>query len=341
MSFTKTERIAPVSEKWFNTRARKFNRKKINEYLQHSPRLSPSTLTQYRSCLRIFAYWIYKYCDNRKIIDLKIRDGKAYQDWLIDHNGSSTNINVKLAAASELCEYIEKYYEEEYSTFRNPIRKGREQIVKTPRKEKHPLDPDEINHLLTELHNRRQFQRECYVALSYQTACRRAESLQFKRIIANYTDTDAEYFENEGVRHKYFLSNSIRCKGPGRQGKIRRFKLSEETLGYIRQWDEQRRYLVRKQGLTDDADSLFVHIDSRGVRNLTPAAFAYWFEDFGDIVGRKLHPHDLRTSRATNLVVYQNKPLSAVSVMMGHKSEETTKVYYVITNDRDSDASLL
>ncbi len=28
-------------------------------------------------------------------------------------------------------------------------------------------------------------------------------------------------------------------------------------------------------------------------------------------------------------------------IQMGHKSEETTKVYYVITNDRDSDASLL
>ncbi|MFD1317009.1 tyrosine-type recombinase/integrase [Loigolactobacillus zhaoyuanensis] len=341
MSFAQTEYIAPVSEKWFNSHAKKFNRKKIDEYLLHSPRLSPATLTQYRSCLRIFAYWIYKYCGNKKIIDLKIRDGKAYQDWLVDHNGSSTNINVKLAAASELCEYIEKYYEDEYPLFRNPIRKGRERVVKTARKEKHPLEPDEVAHLLQVLHERGQYQRECYLALSYQTACRRAESAQFKRLITDYTDRDAEYFEYEGERHKYYLSNSIRCKGPGRQGKVRQFKLSVETLGYIKQWDDQRRYLVAKKELRDDADGLFVHIDSRGVKNLTPAAFAYWCEGFGDIVGRKLHPHDLRTSRATNLVVYQKKPLSAVSVMMGHKSEETTKVYYVITNDRDSDAALL
>ncbi len=164
-----TIKIPTVSEKWFNTKIRKFNRNKINEYLRHSPRLSPATLTQYRSCLRIFACWIYDNCKNKKIVELKIRDGKAYQDWLIGHNGSSSNINVKMAAA-----------------------------------------------------------------------------------------------------------------------------------------------------------------------------FSYWFQcEFSSIVGRPIHPHDLRTSRATDLVVRENKPIEAVSIMMGHNSTETTQQFYVIDNHKDSDAVLL
>lgn len=336
-----TIKIQSVSEKWFNKKARKFNRNKINDYLQHSPRLSPATLTQYRSCLRIFAKWIYDNCKNKKIVELKIRDGKAYQDWLIGHNGSSANINVKLAAASELCEYIEKYYEEEYPTFRNPIRKGREQFPKTPRKEKHPITPDELAHLIQVLEERKEYQRLCYLVLTYQTACRRAESAQFKREIAIYSVDDIQWYETEGKQHKYYLSNSIRCKGSGRVGKTRCFKISSDTMRYIKCWDLHRQVAVKELGLKDEANQLFVHIDSRGVRNLTSAAFAYWFDEFSEIVGRHLHPHDLRTSRATNLVIHQHKPIEAVSIMMGHKSEETTKVYYVISNKKDSDAALL
>ncbi|ATO43401.1 tyrosine-type recombinase/integrase [Loigolactobacillus coryniformis] len=338
-----TIKIPTVSEKWFNTKVRKFNRHKINEYLQHSPRLSPSTLTQYRSCLRIFARWIYDNCKNKKIVELKIRDGKAYQDWLISHNGSSSNTNVKMAAASELCEYIEKYYEEEYPTFRNPIRKGRERIIKTPRKEKKPLSPEEFELLVTTLKDREQFQRLCYLILTYQTACRRAESPQFSRIIANYTIDDAEnYVDDYGVNHRYYLSNPIRCKGPGRLGKVRRFKISNDSMRYVRKWDAVRCERVKNLAIEDKAKGLFVRIDSRGVKDLTPAAFAYWFQyEFSDIIGRSIHPHDLRTSRATDLVVRENKPIEAVSIMMGHNSTETTEQYYVIDNHKDSDAVLL
>lgn len=336
-----TIRINPVSEEWFTTKARKFNRKKIEEYLQHSPRLSPTTLQQYRSCLRIFAKWIHDFCGNKKIIDLKIRDGKAYQDWLISHNGSSTTVNLKLAAASELCEYVEKYYEDEYPLFRNPIRKGREQFPITPRKEKRPITPEELAVLITALKERQDYQQLCYLVLTYQTACRRAESAQFEHQIAGYTKADAKVFTDAKGDHEYYLSNEIRCKGSGRLGNVRKFKIAPDTLRYIKQWDQQRRDLVDAAKVTDQANGLFVHIDKSGVRNLTPAAFAYWFGDFSHIIGRNIHPHDLRTSRATNLVVRQHKPLEAVSVLLGHKSEETTKVFYVITNKKDSDAGLI
>lgn len=338
---SETIKIQPVTDKWFNTKARKFNRKKIEEYLAHSPRLAPATLVQYRSCLRIFAKWIYDNCKNKKIVELKIRDGKAYQDWLIGHNGSTNNVKVKLAAASELCEYIEKYYEDEFPNFRNPIRKGREQMVPTQRKDKHPITPDELDLLIRTLKERQEYQQLCYLILTYQTACRRAESAQFLRTIADYSDKDTQLYEANGERHEYYLSNTIRCKGPGRIGKQRQFKLSPETMQYIKRWDQQRHEEVAKRGLTDDADRLFVHIDSSGIRNVTPAAFPYWFEGFCDILGRHLHPHDLRTSRATNLVIHEHKPIEAVAVMMGHKSEETTKTFYVISNKKDSDAVLL
>lgn len=338
-----TVRITPVTDQWLKKQARKFNRKKIEEYLQHSPRLSPATLQQYRSCLRIFAKWIYDYCDNKKIIELKIRDGKAYQDWLLSHNGSTNNIKVKLAAASELCEYIEKYYEDEFPSFRNPIRKGREAMVQTPRKDKRPITPVEFELLMSTLEKRQDYQRLCYLVLTYQTACRRAESAQFERRIAQYSVEDMHYYQDDyGINHNYFVSNSIRCKGAGKLGKVREFKISTDTMRYIRRWDKQRRELVNELGLGDDAASLFVHIDRSGVTDLTPAAFAYWFsDDFSKVLGRNVHPHDLRTTRATDLVVREHKPIEAVSVMMGHNSTATTKTFYVIDNRKDSDAALI
>lgn len=338
-----TVRITPVTDQWLKKQARKFNRKKIEEYLQHSPRLSPATLQQYRSCLRIFAKWIYDYCDNKKIIELKIRDGKAYQDWLLSHNGSTNNIKVKLAAASELCEYIEKYYEDEFPSFRNPIRKGREAMVQTPRKDKRPITPVEFELLMSTLEKRQDYQRLCYLVLTYQTACRRAESAQFERRIAQYSVEDMlNYQDDQGSNHNYFLSNSIRCKGAGRLGKVRQFKISTETMHYVRRWDKQRRQLVDNLGVCDEATNLFVHIDKSGVNNLTAAAFAYWFsEDFSKILDRNVHPHDLRTTRATDLVVREHKPIEAVSVMMGHNSTATTKTFYVIDNRKDSDAALI
>ncbi|ANK59829.1 tyrosine-type recombinase/integrase [Loigolactobacillus backii] len=342
MNAVKDIRISAVSDKWFETKANRYNHKIINEFLAISPKLSPKTLDQYHSCLRIFAHWIYTDCGNKRITKLTAIDGKHYQDWLINHNTSSANQAVKLAAASQLCKYIQKYRSSRLFPFTNPIALGRETTVKTDPKPKLPLTPAELDKLMTVLERRKEYQKLAYIAITYQTACRRAESGQFERKLANYTDNDAKHFSDDsGNDISYFISNKIRCKGRGRAGKVRQFKLAPYTIAYLKQWDDQRVAMAEHTGIDDDCPMLFVHIDKDGVHALTPAAFSYWFKEFSSIVGRHIHPHLLRTSRATNLVVNDHQPIKAVAKMMGHKSEQTTRDYYVIDHSEDSDAELV
>lgn len=45
------------------------------------------------------------------------------------------------------------------------------------------------------------------------------------------------------------------------------------------------------------------------------------------VVGRKIHMHQLRHSRASHLYNVENKPLELIQQLLGHKSIETTRIY--------------
>ena len=54
---------------------------------------------------------------------------------------------------------------------------------------------------------------------------------------------------------------------------------------------------------------------------------------FTQIVGRRVHPHLLRESRATNLVVYEHRSAEVAQKLLGHNDVSTTKNHYIIRND--------
>lgn len=51
-------------------------------------------------------------------------------------------------------------------------------------------------------------------------------------------------------------------------------------------------------------------------------------------IGRKIHMHQLRNSRASYLYNYENKPIEVIQDLLGHKSIETTRVYVKIDFDK-------
>ena len=48
------------------------------------------------------------------------------------------------------------------------------------------------------------------------------------------------------------------------------------------------------------------------------------------VIGRKIHIHQFRNSRASYLYNYENKPIEVIQELLGHKNIETTRIYIKI-----------
>ena len=99
-------------------------------------------------------------------------------------------------------------------------------------------------------------------------------------------------------------------------------------MNYLKKWLE-----VRGE---DDCPYMFVikQKNNGSVRQVAEGTFNGWCSDlFAKIVGRRVHPHLTRESRATNLVVYQHKSPEVAQKLLGHADVTTTKDHYIIRTD--------
>jgi site-specific recombinase XerC len=87
----------------------------------------------------------------------------------------------------------------------------------------------------------------------------------------------------------------------------------------------------------DECPYVFVRKTKDGrVHQLSVSTFNDWCAGvFTEIVGRRVHPHQLRSSRATNAVVYDGQDIEKVKNLLGHMSSETTKIYVVKEEEDD------
>lgn len=289
-----------------------FNREITNEFLQQG-HLSAKTLEQYRSGLRQFFKWVFDNCNNKPIYELKPRDALRYQNYLISRGLSSSAIKFKRSAVSSLCGYIEIYYLDNYPTFRNIYNKNIPSPPKSMKHEKKPLSPDEYEMLIKELEDRKEWQMVAYVCFTYVTGCRREEARQLLKEILDY----------KHIKDKnYYQTHNIRAKGRGKEGKVRKFAFDDRAMAAIKKWIE-----VRGQ---DACPFVFVSKSVNGVRQVSDTTFNYWCaEVFSKIIGRRVHPHLFRSTRATHIVTVEGKTIESAQALLGHESAETTKIYVV------------
>lgn len=327
-----------TEEKWLS--CNEFNRNLINEYLESSSHLSIKSQKQYRSALRIYAYWIKKHCGNKKNIDIKSRDYLRYQNWLLDNGLSESAIKLKRSAISNLNNYIMVYYEEEFPTFRNYINSSIKVPVTGFVHKKEPLNPDEYIILCDELEKREEWQKLAYLKFTYISGCRREESRQLLKEVVEYEpivktikikDEDGNEVEAEVRKYK---TNDIRCKGRGRVGKVRKLEFSEEAMDALKKWLE-----IRGE---DDCPYMFVTTYAKKLDQVSDSTFNHWCSGlFAKIVGRRVHPHILRESRATNLVVHSGKDIETARKLLGHASTDTTKIYVIREDEDDADEAFI
>lgn len=223
-------------------------------------------------------------------------------------------------------------YEEEYPTFRN-FTVGLKVVQTGYVHEKNPLTPEEYLMLCKELEKREEWQKLAYLVFSYSTGCRRAEARQLLKEIVEYKPKEKEtkIKGEDGVEHiaisRQYLTHTIRCKGASLVGKQRKLKFGEDAMYWLKKWIE-----VRGE---DECPYMFVVKQRNGeTRQVGENTFNDWCSGlFTEIVGRRVHPHLFRESRATNLVVYENKSPEVAQKLLGHNDVSTTTNHYIIRND--------
>jgi integrase len=314
-----------TEEQW--SKVKEFNREKTEEFLLQG-HLSPHTIRQYESALKIFFVYVHDKFGNLPLHQLKPKHALQYQNYLMSRDMASSAVKLKRSAVSSLCGYLELYYNDEFPLFRNIYSKQIPNPPKAFRHEKKPLTPDEIAFLISELAKRNEWQMLAYVQYSYDTASRRGETRQLLKTIV---DSSLAKDKSTGEDKKYYYTHDIRAKGKGKTGKVRKFTFDETTRLAVAKWLEVRR--------DDDCPFVFVTKTKAGkVNQASLSLFNNWCGGlFSEIIGRRVHPHQLRSSRATNLVLYENKDIEKVKGLLGHLSSETTKIYVVKEGEDDVD----
>lgn len=313
------EKLTEVTEQEWSL-VNEFNRNITEEFLQQQ-HLADKTLLQYRSALRQFFRFVHDQCMNKPLYELKPRDALKYQNFLMARGLSSSAVKLKRSVVSSLCGYLELYYGEDYPLFRNIYNK---QIPNPPKaliNEKKPLTEEELQLLIKTLEEREEWQMLAYIHFSYSTGARREEVRQLLKEVVTY----------KKVKEKpYYLTHTIRCKGRSKLGKQRRLVFDETAMLAIQKWMEVRG--------DDDCPYVFVKKTKAGkVNQVNPTTFNYWCSEiFSEIVGRRVHPHQLRSTRATHIVL-SGKNIESAQKLLGHESTETTKIYVVKDTDDEID----
>lgn len=329
------EKIKPLTQhEWMQ--CNEFNRNLCNEFLENSTELSPKTIKSYTSNLKIWLNWVRLHCDDKRHVDIKSRDYLRFQNYLINLEHSSSDIKNKRAAISSLNNYIVVYYEDVYPTFRNFISRGIKSPEKSFVREKNPPTKAEMDMLFQKLEELEEWQKIAYLKFTFDTGCRRAEARQLLKsvvdsepIVKTINVVNDEGLEEE-KQSAYYITHKIRCKGKGKTGKVRTFKLNKGTMLALQKWLDVRG--------DDDCKYMFVTKHGGKINQVSESTFNQWSSGlFTKLLGRRFHPHILRESRATSLVVEDGKDIESARKLLGHESCETTQIYVVKDDEDDID----
>lgn len=327
------EKLPQITDKeWLEVN--EFNRFIWEDFLTNSTELSPKTRKAYYSNLRIWFIWVKDNLNNKSQLNIKSLEFKRFQNWMMNRGCSSSDVYNKRAAVSSLNNYIEIYYQDDYPTFRNFINKSIKRPPKAFVHAKEPLTKAEFEYLVSTLEEREDWQKVAYLRFTLETGCRRAESRQVLKDIINSKPMEKSktVVDENGDEHTetviVYQTPPIRCKGAGETGKVRKLTFGEDTMKAFMKWVE-----VRGE---DDCPYMFVTKYNKEIHQISENGFNNWAAStFTEIIGRRVHPHLFRESRATQAVVEDGKDIESVRALLGHESSETTKIYVIRDDSED------
>lgn len=304
------------------------NRFIVDEYFQSRQELSPDTLTQYKSGLRQFFWWVYMRCHNIPLYEFKKRDFLKYRSYLINHGLSSNSLNFKRSAVSSLCNFIENVYSEEddkYENFRNFTR-GLPKLPKNQVYEKIAVSEDEYKDMMEVLEEQEDYLGMAWLATAFNVGARRGELVQFKTEIIDYP----HHVNSKGDIQSYRFSHIIRGKGAGRDGKPLRFMCNNEAIKYMKLWVENRGY---------EHEYIFTVLYGGEYKPLSREwANGFCANKLSVIAGRRINPHIFKASAITYLLEEGHDMKTVSKYIAHHNSVETTQLYDLREDEDERDS---
>lgn len=292
----------------------------VEEFFAAKSQLSKDTRVQYRSALNQFVYWLHENAMDKPLYKVKKRDFVRFMSYLVNRGMSSSGLKFKKSAVSSLCKYIEDNIVDdddmiEFSKFRN-FTTSFTDIPKNHVYEKVAISEEEYRKLLDVLIDDENYAAACWVACAFNTGARRGGIVQFKTECVR-----------DGIPEgkSYVLTNKVREKGRGADGKVVQYMLNEEAIKYIQLWLDKRGY---------EHEYIFTTKYGGEIKQMSREWAANLCSDtLSDILGRRINPHLFKASAVTNLLE-KGKDIKLVSKYIAqHNDVSTTMSFYDLRED--------
>jgi site-specific recombinase XerD len=300
------------------------NRSLINKFLQEKDRkCSDKTILNYSSDMEIFFSWNYLYNDNKYFPDIKKREISDFFNYCISElKWGGARFSRMRSSVSGMADYIVKYYDEEFPTYRNFIKSTIEAIPKVATRKKTILKKEEVDSLLIHLTESGKVQEACLLSLAINSGCRISELIQFK---TNFIDENRTAYSGD-----LFLKTTeeLRTKGKGKVGHlIYKYILKDPFLPYYFAWIKERESELEKLG--KETDYLFINTVGKPA---TVQTINSWIKNWEKFLETDVYMHSFRHYFVTHLTRIGMTSDFIIDIM-GWKSVAMYTIYNDLTGE--------
>lgn len=270
------------------------NKKLMKRFIKEkNTRCSDATIRNYTSDLNIFFTWNYLENDDKFFVDIKKIEMADFFAYAVDDlKWGSARFSRMRSCLSSLSEYILRFFDEEYPTFKNIVLKSIELMPKCPRRKKTILSEEQIDSLLNYLKNEiNRPQEACLLALAICSGARKSELLRFDidLIDENNTAFDGLFIETK---------EQIKTKGFSKEGKLLyKYIIKDLFVPYYNEWMVKRKEILENNNV-EEHNKLFIKNDG------TPAKVSTiegWIEKWSKFLNEDVYLHALRHYTCTYL----------------------------------------
>jgi integrase len=232
------------------------NLKLIKQFLKEKDtRSSDGTVKGYESDLHIFFVWNLQNNDNKSFFEIKkLQFSEFFSYCMSELRWSSSRFGRMRSCLSSLSNFCERFYDEEYPSFRNVILKAIESIPKVPVREKTVLSDEQVDGLFKYLSEEiNKPQEACLLALAVASGARISELLRFTVDIIDENNTAFDGIFIETLKE-------IKTKGRTKNGKmLHKYIAKSIFLPYYKTWLPEREKIMKENG--QEHNYLFIKSD--------------------------------------------------------------------------------
>lgn len=268
------------------------NVKLMERFLKNfSTKRSPKSVEVYKSNLNIFFCWNVLYGDNDLFVDIKKYQLMDFFDFGVTELKWSPNRYANMhSSLSSFSAWIENFYDDKYTAFRNLLPKI-EKLPKETVRKKSVFSKEELDILMEWLGEKDKVNEQCLLATMMASGARISELGRF---------TVSMIDENNTAFEGLFLETTeeMQVKGRGVNGKsITRYLIKDLFLPYYKKWLPIREKIMKENNKSHDY--IFIRGDGEPA---SVSTFRSWMEKWDNVLDKHLYAHSIRHFWTTYLL---------------------------------------